>query len=251
MLTRQQWHECGRALARMEEAKQWWLGDWWNAGVMWGEGEKVCQELGLEYSTTTKAGRVAQHFDFCRRRQNLPVSHHLEVCVIKEPDVQDRFLLWCEEPLETTGKPRSIRDLREAVRAYLDAQGWTPFERERRRCAEDLGYPTLANHHLDPHLIQWAKFAGKHVYIGRGSKWGNPFEIGKDGDREYVIDSLRLPRQTARSSAISGVGSTTGQGAQIMTRCLPRTASHSLAERPRSKPAIGRRGIVPEASRKV
>jgi hypothetical protein len=25
------------------------------------------------------------------------------------------------------------------------------------------------------------------VYIGRPSKWGNPFEIGKDGDREEVI----------------------------------------------------------------
>lgn len=25
------------------------------------------------------------------------------------------------------------------------------------------------------------------VYIGRGSKWGNPFVIGKDGDRAQVI----------------------------------------------------------------
>jgi len=25
------------------------------------------------------------------------------------------------------------------------------------------------------------------VYIGRGSKWGNPFVIGKDGTREDVI----------------------------------------------------------------
>ena len=26
------------------------------------------------------------------------------------------------------------------------------------------------------------------VYIGRGSKWGNPFVIGKDGTRDEVID---------------------------------------------------------------
>ena len=26
------------------------------------------------------------------------------------------------------------------------------------------------------------------VYIGRGSKWGNPFIIGKDGNREEVIE---------------------------------------------------------------
>ncbi|MDQ5843653.1 MAG: DUF4326 domain-containing protein [Thermoproteota archaeon] len=25
------------------------------------------------------------------------------------------------------------------------------------------------------------------VYIGRPSKWGNPFKIGKDGSREEVI----------------------------------------------------------------
>ena len=25
------------------------------------------------------------------------------------------------------------------------------------------------------------------VYIGRGSKWGNPFKIGNDGDRNEVI----------------------------------------------------------------
>lgn len=26
------------------------------------------------------------------------------------------------------------------------------------------------------------------VYIGRGSPWGNPFIIGKDGDRDEVCD---------------------------------------------------------------
>ena len=29
------------------------------------------------------------------------------------------------------------------------------------------------------------------VYIGRGSKWGNPFIIGKDGTREDVIAKYR------------------------------------------------------------
>lgn len=26
------------------------------------------------------------------------------------------------------------------------------------------------------------------VYIGRGSKWGNPFVIGKNGDRQHCIE---------------------------------------------------------------
>ena len=29
------------------------------------------------------------------------------------------------------------------------------------------------------------------VYIGRGSKWGNPFVIGRDGNREVVIEKYR------------------------------------------------------------
>lgn len=29
------------------------------------------------------------------------------------------------------------------------------------------------------------------IYIGRGSKWGNPFVIGKDGNREEVIEKYR------------------------------------------------------------
>jgi len=29
------------------------------------------------------------------------------------------------------------------------------------------------------------------VYIGRPSRWGNPFVIGRDGDRQGVIDRYR------------------------------------------------------------
>jgi hypothetical protein len=29
------------------------------------------------------------------------------------------------------------------------------------------------------------------VYIGRPSKWGNPFVIGRDGNREQVIEKYR------------------------------------------------------------
>jgi len=29
------------------------------------------------------------------------------------------------------------------------------------------------------------------IYIGRPSKWGNPFQIGNDGTREEVIEKFR------------------------------------------------------------
>jgi hypothetical protein len=30
------------------------------------------------------------------------------------------------------------------------------------------------------------------VYVGRPSKWGNPFKIGKDGNRTEVINKYRM-----------------------------------------------------------
>ena len=40
-------------------------------------------------------------------------------------------------------------------------------------------------------LVVHCKKSKHDVYIGRPSKWGNPFEIGKDGDRETVIRKYR------------------------------------------------------------
>ena len=30
------------------------------------------------------------------------------------------------------------------------------------------------------------------VYVGRPTKWGNPFEIGRDGNRETVVEKYEL-----------------------------------------------------------
>lgn len=48
----------------------------------------------------------------------------------------------------------------------------------------DKTTPRVLNKHRDgmPHGA---------VYIGRPSKWGNPFQIGKHGDRAMVVTSYR------------------------------------------------------------
>jgi len=55
--------------------------------------------------------------------------------------------------------------------------------------------------------------AGRHdgaIYIGRGSKWGNPFRIGVDGDRATVIAKharwLRDQRNRPVITALLGPG---------------------------------------------
>ena len=42
-----------------------------------------------------------------------------------------------------------------------------------------------------PEQVVHCKRAPHDVYIGRPSKWGNPFTIGRDGTREEVIDKYR------------------------------------------------------------
>lgn len=53
----------------------------------------------------------------------------------------------------------------------------------------------------------WSKRAPKYpadaIYVGRGTPWGNPFKIGRDGDRATVIAKFRakveaMPEQQRR-----------------------------------------------------
>jgi hypothetical protein len=40
-------------------------------------------------------------------------------------------------------------------------------------------------------LVVHCKLSKYDVYIGRPSIWGNPFQIGKDGTREEVLEKYR------------------------------------------------------------
>ena len=40
-------------------------------------------------------------------------------------------------------------------------------------------------------VVNIHSFTGDFIYIGRGSVFGNPFIIGKDGTREEVIEKYR------------------------------------------------------------
>lgn len=44
---------------------------------------------------------------------------------------------------------------------------------------------------MENDLVVHCKKSKYDVYIGRPSKWGNPFAIGKDGNRDEVIEKYR------------------------------------------------------------
>lgn len=49
---------------------------------------------------------------------------------------------------------------------------------------EAIAMPKVLNKHRD-------KIPPNAVYVGRPSQWGNPFVLGKDGDRDTVIEKFR------------------------------------------------------------
>ena len=76
--------------------------------------------------------------------------------------------------------------MKEVARKPTDPE-WLPDELERKSKVE-AGETVVANFQRDKHLIQWATQNGKMVAIDRTSKWGNPFILGQDGDRDRVCD---------------------------------------------------------------
>jgi len=92
-LSVQEWTTVGTALARVDRAYRWWVGDWLNYGD--GEyGEMYTEALattGLEYSSLSNCRLVASAIGVSRRRETLSWSHHLEV-VSLDLDEQDEWL---------------------------------------------------------------------------------------------------------------------------------------------------------------
>ena len=67
---------------------------------------------------------------------------------------------------------------------------WKQDELERKATVE-AGGTVVANMRNggDEALISWAKENGHFQRIDRNSQWGNPYELGKDGDRDTVCNS--------------------------------------------------------------
>lgn len=68
---------------------------------------------------------------------------------------------------------------------------WTASERERRDRVRSGG-TVVANLKSDANLIGWAQKHECYVKIDRRTDWGNPYILGKDGDRDTVCESYRI-----------------------------------------------------------
>lgn len=113
-LSFKQWETLVAQLAMIAKASMWWWGDALaygerKYGVMY---QQALKRSRYDYQTLADAKWVASRFQFSRRRENLPWSHHREVASL-EPKQQDRML----DQAETEKLTRD--DLRRAVREFV------------------------------------------------------------------------------------------------------------------------------------
>lgn len=123
------------------------------------------------------------------------------------------------------GKMR-MTDATKAVRA-IPTDPWRKDERERQEQVKK-GVTVVANQQSDKNLIQWAESNGKAVRIDRGTKYGNPFILDADGDRDCVCDNYEHHYLPLKLSILSSVDSLKGK--VLICHCFPqRCHGDSLA----------------------
>ena len=99
-------------------------------------------------------------------------------------------------PKEIVQKAKEIKQQqaearREKAQSARDAADWT-LDQEQRREAVMGGATVVANIKTDLALIGWATKKGIFVQIDRTTDWGNPFNLGEDGTRDYVCESFAM-----------------------------------------------------------
>jgi Domain of unknown function (DUF4326)/ParB-like nuclease domain len=113
----------------------------------------------------------------------------------------------------------TLQDAKREV-AKKPTDDWRQDERDRQVQVQD-GLTVVANASADKNLICWAEREGLAVRIDRSTRYGNPFVLNEDGDRDEVCDSyerhylVRKPSITERIDA----GELTGK--VLVCHCYP------------------------------
>lgn len=122
--TYEQWEAVGAQLHDIEQARQWWVGDWVNYGEA-RYGEKYAQALdatGLTYATLQDYSYVARQVPMSLRNDIVSWSHHKAVAALEPADQQ----VWLDR---IAAEGLSVAATRLALKAPADdepAQGY-PF----------------------------------------------------------------------------------------------------------------------------
>jgi ParB-like chromosome segregation protein Spo0J len=107
---------------------------------------------------------------------------------------------------------------REAAKKPTD--DWSDSELLRQVQVKS-GVTVVANASADKNLIQWAEGQGLAVRIDRGTRYGNPFIMGEDGDRQQVCDAFEHHYLYNKPSIISRIRRGELSGKVLVCHCYP------------------------------
>jgi ParB-like chromosome segregation protein Spo0J len=111
----------------------------------------------------------------------------------------------------------TMQDAKREV-AKKPTDDWRKDERDRQALAKK-GEAVVANQSQDKNLIAWAESQGLMVRIDRSSKYGNPFVMGQDGDRDFVCDAFEKHYLPHKQSIRNDFGKL--QGKVLVCHCYP------------------------------
>jgi ParB-like chromosome segregation protein Spo0J len=113
----------------------------------------------------------------------------------------------------------TLQDAKREV-AKKPTDDWRKDERDRQAEVES-GLTVVANASNDKNLIAWAERERLAVRIDRSTRYGNPFVLDEDGDRDEVCDAYErhyLPHKPSISERIEA-GELTGK--VLVCHCYP------------------------------
>lgn len=202
---------------------------------LWSEGgfsslKAYCEAraIGKDYfRRLMSAGEVVERIE-CQYRKDadrsvIPTSERqiraMATLVAKDPESIPQVWDYAIEvaAVDDCGQPEQ-RHVQEAMREYnakggnLESKRRRYSDRERQLKSEcEEGWAVVANINKDHALISWAEEKGKYVYVGRGSKWGNPFKLVEDGDRATVCRCYEKHYVPNKPSILGDVASLAGK----------------------------------------
>jgi predicted transcriptional regulator len=122
-----------------------------------------------------------------------------------QADIPPHFDELLHEALD--GLPAECADIADQLREELVFAKWTAEEQELLQRHRN-GHTVVVNLHRHSDLIRWAESTGNYERVDRKSKWGNPFVLNDDGDRDTVIAAYRdhyLPHKPSITGSVAGL----------------------------------------------
>jgi ParB-like chromosome segregation protein Spo0J len=113
----------------------------------------------------------------------------------------------------------TLQDAKREV-AKKPTDDWRKDERDRQAQVQS-GLTVVANASADKNLIAWAERERLAVRIDRSTKYGNPFVLGEDGDRDQVCDAYERHYLPHKPSISDRIESGDLAGKVLVCHCYP------------------------------